>query len=289
LIWFLYAVFSLLLTQTPQAAQPLQPPPEPESDECVPKESLKIGLTNQGGYAFNYQSRKGDGCRLYRVRNTPGHLLTPVIWEDEHEIFFSPDLPECPATVKDCGEWVETTLTDTKPPIKGETSLGYGGPNRDEYKDKPDAFRKDVSKLPAFPPLFTRIRGVLADKEHRPLQLDISVRSVVSGNAPEYRLSYVIKVTGDFDFQIMKPNSFPPSGRLGILWSAAASPEFLEALPKAKWTKEPKEGKYTRVVTVEDIPAKSVSLVDDKKEVLALLEGDTRLTSTTAPAYRPAK
>jgi len=186
--------------EAPKTVQPAHIPPRPDSDECVAKDSLKIGLTNQGGYAFNYQSRKGDGCRLYRVRNTPGHLLTPVIWEDEHEIFFSPDLPECPATAKDCGEWVETTLTDTKPPIKGETSLGYGGPNRDEYKDKPDAFRKDASKHGGFPALFTAVRGVLADSHQKPLQVDISVKSVVSGTAPDYRLSYVMKVAGNFDF-----------------------------------------------------------------------------------------
>ena len=286
--WFLYAVLALFFAQTPQATQPMQPSPKPDSDECVPTDSLKIGLTNQGGYAFNYQSRKGNGCRLYRVRNTPGHVLTPVIWEDEHEIFFSPDLPDCPSTAKDCGEWVESTLTDTKPPIKGETSLGYGF-NRDEFKDKPDAFRKNVSKEPAFPPLFTAIRGVLADSKHQPLQIDISVKSVVSGTAPDYRLSYVVKVSGDFAFEILKPNAFPEPGRLGIRWSAAASPEFLEALPKAKWTKETKEGKPTHVVTIEGIPAKSVSLIDEKKEVLALFQGDTRLTATTAPAYRPAK
>jgi hypothetical protein len=286
--WFLYAVFALLFAQTPQATLPIEPPAKADSDECVPKDSLTIGLTNQGGYSFNYQSRKGDGCRLYRVRNTPGHVLTPVIWEDEHEIFFSPDLPDCPSTAKDCGIWLETTLTDTKPPIKGETSLGYGL-NRDEFKDKPDAFRKDVTKHAGFPALFTAIRGVLADSNHQPLQLDISVRSVVSGNAPDYRLSYVMKITGDFAFEILKPNALASRGRVGILWSAAASPEFLEALSKAKWTKESKEGKPTHVVTVEGIPAKSVSLVDEKREVLALFQGEKRLTATTAPAYRPAK
>jgi hypothetical protein len=286
-IWFLYAVFALLLAQTPQATQPIQTP-KPDSDDCVPNDSLKIGLTNQGGYAFNYHSQKGNGCRLYRVRNTPAHVLTPVIWEDEHKIFFSPTLPDCPSTAKDCGIWIETILKDAKPPIKGETSLGYGL-NRDEYKDIPDAFRKDVTKHAGVPAFFTAIRGVLADSKHQPLQLDISVKSVVSGNAPEYRFSYVMKISGDFDFEILKPNTFPSPGRLGILWSAAASPEFLEALPKAKWTKESREGKPSHVVTVEGIPAKSISLVDDKNEVLALFQGETRLNATTAPAYRPAK
>src|SRR5262249_4366897 len=161
-----------------------------------------------GGYAFNYQSRKGDGCRLYRVRNTPGHVLTPVIWQDNQEIYLQPDLPDCPSTASDCGIWFETTLTDTKPPIKGEASLSYRL-NRDEFKDQPDAFRKDVSKHAGFPALSTAVRGVLADANHKPLKLDISVTSTVSGVALDYRLSYVMKVSGDFDFEILKPHTFP--------------------------------------------------------------------------------
>lgn len=274
--WLLRALFAVLLVSGAQQS----------ADDCVPKATLKIGLANQGGYVFNYQSRKGDGCRLYRVRNTPGHLLTPVLWEDENEIFLSPDLPECSRNSQDCGTWFETILTDVKPPKQGETSLKYGF-NRDEYNDKPDAYRKGVSKQGTFAPLRTIMRGVLADSNHRPLRLEVSVTSLVSGNKPPYRFTYVIKVMGDFAFEILKPNAFPTSEeRIGVIWNAAASPEFFEALQKSDLSKPPEQ---TRTVTVDGISAKSVSVVDQKEQVLVLLRGKNRLTAATAPAYRPER
>lgn len=64
---------------------------------------MPIGTANQGGYIFNYQSSRGNECRVYRLRNTPGKLLTPTRWNDSQELFLDVNLPECK---KDC-PWTE--------------------------------------------------------------------------------------------------------------------------------------------------------------------------------------
>jgi len=102
---------------------------------------------------------------------------------------------------------------------------------------------------------------VLGDSKHRPLQLDVSVTSLVSGGTPDYRLTYVIRVAGDFDFELLKPRTVPATGRIGILWSAAASPEFFEALRKSERSTT---AKNVHIVTVNGISAKSVLVLDDK-------------------------
>src|SRR5947207_2579995 len=64
-------------------------------EECALTETWKSGSTNQGGYSFNFQSNHGKDCRVYRVQNRPGRLLTPVLWKDSREIYIKTNLLEC--------------------------------------------------------------------------------------------------------------------------------------------------------------------------------------------------
>ena len=43
-----------------------------QSATCRVNVDLPIGVTNQKGYSFDYQSGKGAECRRYRLRNEPG-------------------------------------------------------------------------------------------------------------------------------------------------------------------------------------------------------------------------
>lgn len=62
-------------------------PVRAQSPTCSVKTDLPIGVTNQNGYSFDYQSGNGPKCRRYRLRNKPGKVLTPPIWKDKTETF----------------------------------------------------------------------------------------------------------------------------------------------------------------------------------------------------------
>jgi hypothetical protein len=116
-----------------------------QSVACSVKTDFPIGVTNQNGYSFDYQSGKGAKCRRYRLRNEPGKVLTPTVWKDQSETFLDVDLAACSAGAV-C-PWVSAVKISGTEPDQGETMLSYGV-NKDECTDKPDAFRKrPVSEL----------------------------------------------------------------------------------------------------------------------------------------------
>lgn len=247
--------------------------------DCPTSESTPIGLANQGGYTFNYQSGRGKDCRRYLLRNTPGKVQTPVLWKDKLEVFLDVDLAECPRG-STC-PWVEGIMISAQPTMKDLTTLSYGV-NKDEYKDKPDAYRKKVGQMTQFPPLVTIIRGIVADAEKKPREVAISVTSYVDGEKP-HRLIYVMENIGKpARFQIFRstPRDLPFSF-IGFTWEAAVSKPFFDYLEERK-IKELSED--LRKVVVE-IRANTIEVVDSK--LLVVVHGTKRIAATTAPAYSP--
>jgi len=248
-------------------------------EECKTKEKTPIGLTNQGGYSFNYQSGKGQNCRVYRLRNTPGRLQTPVRWKDEQEVFHDCDLLEC--SVGSVCPWIESILPSYQPIKVGKTTLSYGV-NKDEYKDQPDAYQKKPEKITKFPPLTSILRGIVADAEKKPFELAIQVYSSVEGIRP-YRLIYVMAIVGKSrDFQILRPGIFPAHPLSPVLiWEAAASNLFFEYLSR-RGIRE-LSAKLGKIVV--DISAKDIHLEEAK--MLVVIQGNKRIAAITAPAYKP--
>ncbi len=105
--------------------------------DCRATRTLPIGIATQGGYRFEYESGHSAHCRVYRVRNTSGKVLTPVLRRDDRETFLDVDIPACPATAS-C-RWIDSRIIGASPPLTDKSKLGYGI-NKDEYHDEPDAF-----------------------------------------------------------------------------------------------------------------------------------------------------
>ena len=247
---------------------------------CEIKESMPEGKANQGGYAFRYQCSIGKDCRIYGLRNTPDTVLTPVIWKDEQETFLDVDLPECPAG-STCPPWTYAIKISTQPIIKGETTLAYGI-NRDEYKDKPDAYRKKMEQRTKFSPFITIIRGTVVDAQKQPIEIAIQVSSYVDGVKP-YRLTYEMAIFGKSEaFLILRPGIVPADPSvLGLIWEAPASKPFFEYLDQMGIKElSAKVGKI-----VVDITAKEIEVEESK--LLKVVQGTKRIAATTAPAYRP--
>lgn len=249
--------------------------------DCATTGILPVGLANQGGYAFNYQSGKGTECRLYRLRNNPGKVLTPARWKDVKETFIDVNLPECPAN-STC-PWVEAVKISTLATMIDKTTLSYGA-NKDEYRDEPDAYRKRVEEATGFPPLITIIRGMVADASKKPLEIAVSVASYAEGMKSPYLLTYIIRLVGESGpFQILRPGDFPKDTLAqGLIWEAAASRAFFSDLERRKIRqlslKEDKE-------IIVKIEVDGVEVEESK--LLILVQGTTQLAATTAPAYRP--
>jgi len=247
--------------------------------ECEIIESMPAGLTNQGGYVFNYQCGKGKDCRSYGLRNVPGTVLTPVLWKDKQETFLDVNLPECPAS-SSC-PWIEVIKISTRSIIIGETTLSYGI-NKDEYKDEPDAYRKKLEQETKLSPFITIIRGTVADAQKKPIEIAIRVSSYVGGVKP-YRLTYEIAIVGKSEaFQILRPGIVPAEPSvLGLIWEAPASKPFFEYLYQMGIKElSAKVGKI-----VVDITAREIEVEESK--LLIVVQGTKRIAATTAPAYRP--
>ena len=114
-------------------------------DRCTVIREKPVTSTNQGGYSFDYYSILGSNCRLFRVRNHPGGLKTPVLWKSSAEVFFDVILAECPASAANC-RWIEVSKSAWKP-YEDKTLLTCGV-NRDEYKEEPEAFAKRNVRRP---------------------------------------------------------------------------------------------------------------------------------------------
>lgn len=248
-------------------------------NECEITDSLPIGLANQGGYSFNYQSRKGKECRNYRLRNTPGKVQTPVKWKDDEEIFLDIVLSECKAG-SSCS-WVEAVKISAQPTMIDKTRLLYGV-NKDEYKEEPDAYRKKLEKKKKFPPFITIIRGTVADAHNKPLELAVQVSSYVDDTKP-YRLTYVMSIVGASSaFEILRPGAALEKTLVpGLIWKAAASKPFFQYLDERRIQElSPKVGKVVVNITAEEIEL-------EESKLLEVVQDNERVAATTAPAYRP--
>ncbi len=249
--------------------------------DCKELEKTAIGTANQKGYLFNYQSGKGNECRTYRLRNTPGKLLTPALWQDPQEIFLDVNLPECQASAGDC-PWTEAVKTSISEIIKGSTTLSYGI-NKDECHDDPDAYRKKP-KEGKFPSFMTIIRGTVAEPDGRSHAIAVKVVSSaepVAGDRP-YLLRYRMELLEHSEaFRLMRSGVPSEASGLGLLWEAAATSEFFTQLDARKLTNlSPQSSEFSI-----EVRTKSISV--DESKVLAIFAGKNRIAATTAPAYIP--
>lgn len=124
-------------------------------DQTVADEELPVGTTGQK-LKIQYQSARGRNTRVYRVRNTPHGILTPVRWKDERDVFMDTTLVKCRGD--ESGEWVETTLTHGESQ-KGDSLLGYGV-NQDEFTEKPTAYVRKYEDKKRKPLTSKRRNGV---------------------------------------------------------------------------------------------------------------------------------
>ena len=86
--------------------------------------------------------------------------------------------------------------------------LSYGV-NYNEYKEQPEAFRKQVQTSRGFPSLTTVISGIVADAQHKPFELGVRVSSYATGAGP-YKLTYVLTVFGKSGvFRILETTAKP--------------------------------------------------------------------------------
>ncbi len=252
----------------------------PQSD-CPENEKTPIGTANQGGYRFNYQSGKGDECRTYRLRNTPGKVQTPALWKDIQEIFLDVDLPEC-AAGSNC-PWTEAVKVSASPIIKDVTVLSYGV-NKDEYRDEPDAYRKKPAQKGKLRPFITIIRGTVADPQKKPHALALQVSSYAEGGGEGrgYTLVYSIKLLEPSEpLLLLRPGVFPETSGLGLLWEAAASETFFKQIDERKIRQLSRGFSEFGI----DIRARNISVEESK--LLSFYKGDKRIAATTAPAYVP--
>jgi len=242
------------------------------------------GSTNQGGYAFEYESYSGTGptgaCRMYRLRNAPGRLYTPVRWKDSGEIWFDTALPGCPAGT------VCPVLDVVKQSIRvqdGRSSLSYGV-NKNEYSEDPSAFKRHQGESLAglsgeLPRFVTTVSGVIADAEQRPLPISIRVASYARGAKGPFDFGYEFETgpfASDFSIDLMQKN---PRTSFNVTWSATSSEEFLTAAKERElmWVAGP-----DREVKVSfSYP----SLILSDKELLIVRQGTTPIFVTSAPAY----
>jgi hypothetical protein len=254
-------------------------------ETCLFNGSPISGSTNQGGYAFDYESRSGSSqtgrCRWYGLRNLPGKLFTPAIWKSADEIFIDTNLPEC--KVDSTCPWI-AVLKQALRVTNGKTSLWYGV-NKNAYKDEPTAFERPSDKraelAKEFPRLVTTISGVIADSENRPIEISLRVVSYVKGTAPSQQLAYEIQTGPRSPRFTIDPTQRIESRDFRVMWSAASSEDFLRTATEKGMLWIPGAGeKFT-------LEFKPTSIVINDKQLLTISQGDKTIFATTAPAYRP--
>lgn len=240
--------------------------------ECRVSEWLPIGLARQGGYAFNYQSGRGPNCRVYRLRNMPGGLLTPVRWRDRGEIFIDQNLAACTKETRTC-PWMEAIKISSRA-VTGRTTISYGV-NKDEYSDYPDAYRR--GELAAFAPLVTILRGITASAAGEPVEIEIRVVSTVQAGAVlrlQYEIMLIRSSVGAFEY--VAPGKRPEG--FGIVWESPTSSWFLDYIGSVRRLAI---GSPRSVATSTTAPL----LVDSSR--LVVMQRDREILATTAPAYKP--
>jgi len=254
---------------------------------CVFNETPIKGSTNQGGYAFEYESRSGTGptgaCRWYRLRNTPGKLYTPVRWKDLTEIWFDTALARCDAG-STC-PWIDVVKHSLRA-VDGRSALSYGV-NKDEFSDDPSAFKrhgdeKSFVQGRGFPPLVTTVSGVIADVEQRPIPISIRVVSFVSPSAPPYEFAYEISTGPTSDLSVAL-NGKPGRGSFQVIWGATSSKAFRKAA--ADKGLESVAGSEQQA----NVKFEERSLTVNLEELLVITQGGQPIFVTTAAAYRPGE
>jgi len=250
------------------------------------------GSTNQGGYVFEYESYSGTGptgaCRLYRLRNTPGKLYTPVLWKDSGEIWFDTALPACPAGS------ICPSIDVMKQSLRvedGGSTLTYGV-NKNEYSEAPSAFKRHQNeKFVALSgnayPFVTTISGVIADANGRPIQISIRVASFVETGAKGelespinfgYRFETGPRAENLFSIDLAQQD---PKAAYRISWGATSTSAFKAAATaeELKWLSGPEQRAHV------SFSSRSVTLNDQEK--LIITQGTTPIFVTTASAYVP--
>jgi hypothetical protein len=249
--------------------------------QCKPTQQLPVGTTNQGGYVFNYQSWRGPNCRAYRLRNTPGKLLTPVAWTDQAETFFDGYIPACQQN-QNCN-WIETVVAAASSSVVAPTRLSYGA-NKDEYKDSPDAIRGKHQVTSDSKILITILRGLIADDKGNAHEIAVQVSSEVSASPP-YIFAYRAEFAGKSEpLRILRlAGGLEPSNMLGLLWESANTQLFVSALQNKGYTElsERTGGKLAVEIRAND-------KIEIESKLLSIFNGNKRIASLTAPAYRPA-
>lgn len=251
-------------------------------DEDDDGETLPIGETSQK-LKFQYQSEKKKGSRIYRVRNTPKGLLTPVLWKLKEETFIDVTLPKCEEMGP--GDWVETIVT-TSLIGKGETSLSYGL-NKDEFTDMPLAFIREQPKAADKKRdtprrLATRIKGSIVDSRQRTIYIDVEVSSELVREVGELRVKYGFSFGPRTEAVLLDTGNKKTYGSdLRLVWESPAQKAFNEGLKQ--WDGK-KLDETTRGVSVRLKDFRSVKVVEKR---LLIMQGEKKIASVTAPAHFP--
>ena len=259
--------------------------------QCMNKWTLPVGAARQGGYAFEYQSSRGNDCRVYEVRNLPGELLTPVRWRTKHEVLLQCKIAACKKGVE-C-PWIVSTKISVWPKITETTLLGYGA-NEDEYQDEPSAFvdqSQQASTRQDLPLLITAIRGSVGCNTCREegdvvtdgvAELDVQVKSQVKDLFLTYEVAATIIIGGKkVPTEMIAFGELPRSGYIGLYWEPTTSKRFLTDLfrPEARAL----TAGFTSVTTT----AKGAEL--EESMILSVVFKGERLAATSAPAYKPKR
>ena len=251
-------------------------------DKCRIVQDRPTGTTQQGGYAFDYYSAMGSNCRIYKLRNHPGKLKTPVRWKAAGEILVDAILAECPSSSKSC-DWLEIVKPSWKP-YGDKTQLGYGV-NKDEYVENPESFadaQRQGATTAGLEPIITSVSGPIQDAEGKPLFIAIRVASIASRESAGYfKLKYAISsLPGGASFKVDSVKRLTKSyaSAISAVWESAEDETFLRQLGKKEDNTVVPEG--TLYIETE---AKEVEV---SWKTLSLMQGGQPIFTTTAPAYR---
>lgn len=235
-------------------------------DEAKKDEDGPVGGTTSK-YKLVYESEKGkDGKAIYRVKNQPGGLATPVLWKDDKIVLVDCIVPKCGENDK-CS-WNQYWQTYTKA-VKGETDLSYGI-NQDEHKDQAMAWRKSRDEM-AKGKLESGMNGQIANKEGKVYDIDVTVSSSIKGQNAVYNLR-VGQKGAKLAFE-------PKSNELKVIWHSPDSKLFRDEILKQKINML-----SDKPTTVE---LRGSSAFDVKYGLLEIQENGKKIAAMTAPAYVP--
>lgn len=251
--------------------------------KCPSTSSLGVGSVTQGGYTFEYESLKGTNCLVYRVRNTPKKLLTPVSWKGAKETLIETSLGEC-ATQASC-IWFTSSLITTALVAPAPTKLSFG-PNRDDYTTTPDALlpkRQDKNARESALHGFTTIlEGVIAEgTKLRRTTVGVSVSSEVKDLGPDkgFSLVYVVKLIDNSEpMRMLASAAENGPDDLAMVWESAGV-AFANQLRQLKLNTQTTKDKPVQ------IGISATGLQVESSKLLAIYRGKTRIAATSAPAY----